>query len=146
MAGSVFGGEGYRKLWARLRQDQGILAPRKQVLRVMGEHALLAPVRRVHYHADRRHDGTIIPEAPHRLWGTDATRVEAEQDGWGRGVMCSDHCHLEAWAEVVKAGDRLSARLGWNHRLPLWANERVTGLQSGASGSSRNRTSRMAVV
>ncbi|HAI21766.1 MAG TPA: IS3 family transposase, partial [Clostridiales bacterium UBA8153] len=78
-----FGGEGHRKLWARLRRHQGMFASRQRVLRVMREHALLAPLRRVHRHSDGRHDGTIIPEAPHRLCGTDATRVEAERDGWG---------------------------------------------------------------
>jgi len=71
---------------------------------------LLAPVSRVRRHADGRHDGTIIPEAPHRLWGADATRVETEPDGWGWVLVCSDRCHLEAWAEVVKVGDRLAAR------------------------------------
>lgn len=106
---SPFCGEGHRKVWARLRRDKGIFASRKRVLRVMRENGLLAPTRRVNRHSDGRHDGTIIPEAPNRLWGTDATRVETELDGWGWVFVCIDHFNLEAWAEVVKVGDRFAA-------------------------------------
>ncbi len=109
IAESPFCGEGHRKVWARLRRDKGIFASRKRVLRVMRENGLLAPTRRVHRHSDGRHDGTIIPEAPNRLWGTDATRVETEMDGWGWVFVCIDHYNLEAWAEVVKVGDRFAA-------------------------------------
>jgi len=55
----------------------------ERVVQVMRERAQLAPVRRLHRHADGRHDWTIIPEAPHRRWGPEATRAEAEPDDWG---------------------------------------------------------------
>ncbi|MFZ5435696.1 MAG: IS3 family transposase [Bacillota bacterium] len=91
-----FSGEGHRKVWARLRRERGIFVSPKRVLQVMRENNLLAP------HSNRRHDGTIIPEAPNRLWGTDATRVETEVDGWDWVFVCVDHFSLEAWGEAFK--------------------------------------------
>ena len=44
ITGSGFHGEGYRKIWARLRVA-GVRASPRRVRRVMGEHGLLAPHR-----------------------------------------------------------------------------------------------------
>ena len=44
LAGSPFHGEGYRKIWARLR-FAGIRTSKRRVLRLMREHGLLAPGR-----------------------------------------------------------------------------------------------------
>jgi hypothetical protein len=44
IVGSGFHGEGYRKIWARLR-FAGVRASPRRVRRVMGEHGLLAPHR-----------------------------------------------------------------------------------------------------
>ena len=44
LAASPFHGEGHRKVWARLRLT-GVRTSKRRVLRLMGEHDLLAPSR-----------------------------------------------------------------------------------------------------
>ena len=65
--------EGYRKVWARLRHKR-IPVSKERVRRLMREHNLQAPQRATNAQGPKVHDGTIIPEAPNRMWGTDATR------------------------------------------------------------------------
>jgi putative transposase len=72
LAASPFQGEGRRKVWARLRQS-GIRTSQRRVLRLMRAHDLLAPTRTGAPHGPRSHDGTIIPEAVNKMWGTDLT-------------------------------------------------------------------------
>ncbi|MBX6723224.1 MAG: IS3 family transposase [Dactylosporangium sp.] len=101
-----FHGEGYRKIRARL----GLRVSGKRVLRLMRENGLLAPVRRVHAHGRRAHDGTIQCDHPNRLWGTDATRFYTEEDGWCWFFGAIDH-HAEdivGW-HVAQVGDRFAA-------------------------------------
>ena len=66
---SPFHGEGYRKVWARLRY-QGIRTSKERVRRLMREHGLQAPQRVGHPHGPKAHDGTIITEEPDEMWGT----------------------------------------------------------------------------
>jgi transposase InsO family protein len=72
LASSPWLGEGYRKVWARLR-FAGTRTGRPRVLRLMRTHGLLAPTRRGSPRGPSVHDGTIIPERPDVMWGTDAT-------------------------------------------------------------------------
>ena len=72
LAASPFHGEGHRKVWARLRVA-GVRTSKQRVLRLMGEHDLLAPARVGSPRGPRNHDGTIIPEALNTMWGTDMT-------------------------------------------------------------------------
>jgi transposase InsO family protein len=72
LARSPFVGEGYRKVWARLRLD-GLRTSKGRVLRLMREAGLLAPTRVGQPHGPKAHDGTIIPDRPDAMWGTDAT-------------------------------------------------------------------------
>ena len=65
LAESPFHGEGYRKVWARLRY-QGIRTSKERVRRLMREHGLQAPQRVGHPHGPKAHDGTIITERPTR--------------------------------------------------------------------------------
>jgi hypothetical protein len=58
LAASPFHGEGHREVWARLR-FAGIRTSKRCVLRLMREHALLAPGRVGRPHGPRAHDGTI---------------------------------------------------------------------------------------
>ena len=44
LSGCPFHGEGHRKVWARLRMG-GVRTSKRRVLRLMGEHGLLAPTR-----------------------------------------------------------------------------------------------------
>jgi len=72
LAASPFVGEGYRKVWARLRLA-GIRTSKPRVLRLMREAGLLAPTRVGRPHGPAAHDGTIIPDRPDAMWGIDAT-------------------------------------------------------------------------
>ena len=65
-------GEGYRKVWARLRV-QGVRTSARRVLRLMREANLLAPTRMGNAHGPKAHDGTIIPDRADVYWGTDQT-------------------------------------------------------------------------
>lgn len=72
LAASPFHGEGHRKIWARLRMS-GVRTSKRRVLRLMGEHGLLAPSRAGSPRGPRNHDGTIIPDTVDKMWGTDLT-------------------------------------------------------------------------
>ena len=72
LARAPFVGEGHRKVWARLRLA-GIRTSKGRVLRLMRDGGLLAPTRVGQPHGPRAHDGTIIPDRPDAMWGTDAT-------------------------------------------------------------------------
>ena len=69
---SVFHGEGYRKVWARLRH-RNVRVWKERVLRLMRENQLLSPHRTAVVRPGNPHDGTILVESPNQLWGTDAT-------------------------------------------------------------------------
>jgi hypothetical protein len=68
LAKTSFLGEGYRKVWAKLRVG-GIRTSKARVLRLMREANLLAPNRTGGPRGPQVHDGTIIPDAPDRMWG-----------------------------------------------------------------------------
>ena len=65
---SPFHGEGYRKVWAKLRVE-GRRTSKERVRRLMREHDLQAPQRAGHAHGPKAHDGTI--EAPDVMHGHD---------------------------------------------------------------------------
>ncbi len=91
---SPFHGEGYRKVWARLRYG-GIRASPGRVLRLMREHDLLAPRRQGNSHDPRAHDGTIIPERLDTMWGTDMTPTFTRHDGQVAIFVAEDHFSAE---------------------------------------------------
>jgi putative transposase len=106
---SAFHGEGYRKVWARLRY-RGIRTSPRRVLRVMREHALLAPTRWGNPHGPRAHDGTIIPERIATLWGTDMTTTFPRHDGQGAIFLAVDHFSAECVGiHAAKHGTRFEA-------------------------------------
>ncbi len=90
---SPFHGEGYRKLWARLR-FKGIRTSRRRVLRLMREHSLLAHQRVGRPHGPKAHDGTITTERVDRMWGTDLTSVMTGE-GQAAVFVAVDHCSAE---------------------------------------------------
>lgn len=106
---SPFSGEGHRKVTARLRRERGIGVGRKRVLRLMRQAGLLAPQRARGRRRPRPHDGTIVPEAPNVIWGTDATMAYTARDGWVWAFVAIDHFSAEAWASVARRGDRFAA-------------------------------------
>ena len=73
IAASLFSGEGYRKVWARLRA-QGVRTAPRRVRRVMKAHDLLAPQRPVQQDA-HPHKGTIVTDRVDDVWGTDMTQT-----------------------------------------------------------------------
>ena len=72
LSGCPCHGEGHRKVWARLRMA-GVRTSKRRVLRLMGQHDLLAPSRVGLPRGPRNHDGTIIPDRVDAMWGTDLT-------------------------------------------------------------------------
>ena len=106
---SPFEGEGYRKVWARLRVQQGIRVSRTRVRVLMRDNNLLSP-HRARRRDGRTHDGTIITDAPNVMWGTDGVRVFTLEDGWGWIFPAVDHWNAECvgW-HVCKKGDRFAA-------------------------------------
>jgi transposase InsO family protein len=111
LAASPFHGEGYRKVWARLRHgDEPIRVGKQRVLRLMRQHQLLAPVRSSHPHGPKAHDGRSTTDAPNVMWGTDGTRFFTEADGWCWLVTAVDHHTSEiVGRHVAKRGDRFAA-------------------------------------
>ena len=93
LAASPFHGEGHRKVWARLRHA-GLRTSRRRVLRLMGEHDLLAPTRAGAPRGPRAHDGTIIPATVDTMWGTDLTTTWTGE-GQAAVFIAVDHCSAE---------------------------------------------------
>lgn len=90
---SPFTGEGYRKIWARLRAKDIRTAPRR-VNRVMRDLGLLAPHRPVQRPA-WLHDGTITTERVDDVWGTDMTQTVTTSQGRAFVFVAVDHCSGE---------------------------------------------------
>ena len=90
---SCFTGEGYRKIWARLRFS-GIRSSPGRVRRLMGENGLLTP-HRVRKGPDKAHDGSITTEAVDVLWGTDMTQSVTLAEGVAHVFVAVDHCNSE---------------------------------------------------
>jgi putative transposase len=93
LAGSPFHGEGYRKVWARLR-FAGIRTSKRRVLRLMRAHDLLAPGRVGRPHGPKAHDGTIRTERVDEMWGTDLTTT-LTGEGQAAIFITVDHASSE---------------------------------------------------
>jgi len=93
LTASAFHGEGYRKVWARLR-FAGVRTSRRRVLRLMREYGLLAHQRIGRARGPRSHDGTITTEHVDEMWGTDLTSVMTGE-GLASVFIAVDHCSAE---------------------------------------------------
>jgi transposase InsO family protein len=91
---SPFHGEGYRKVWARLRH-QGLRTSKDRVRRLMRENGLSALSRAGSARGPRNHDGTIIPERVDTMWGTDMTAAFTTEHGQVAVFVAIDHCSAE---------------------------------------------------
>src|SRR5438309_6691735 len=106
---AVFSGEGYRKIWARLRH-QGIRTSKDRVLQLLRENQLLSPARRPEPVRSHPHEGTIIAERPNQMWGTDATTTFTGAEGMVTVFAALDHCTAECVGiHVVKKATRFEA-------------------------------------
>ena len=90
---SRFHGEGYRKLWARLR-FAGVRASPRRVRRVMRENGLLAP-HRVGRTETKLHDGTIVTDKVNEMWGTDMTQTITVREGRANVFVAVEHANSE---------------------------------------------------
>lgn len=93
IAASRLHGEGYRKLWARLR-FAGVRASPRRVRRVMRENCLLAP-HRVGRTETKPHDGTIITDRVNEMWGTDMTQTVTVGEGRAYVFVAVEHANSE---------------------------------------------------
>ena len=128
---SPFHGEGYRKLWARLR-FAGIRTSRRRVLRLMREHGLLAHQRAGRPRGSRAHDGTITTERVDAMWGTDLTSV-ITGEGQAAVFITVDHCSAECVGlHASRSADRFEAlepiRQGVRERFGAFGNNAASGL------------------
>jgi putative transposase len=105
---SPFHGEGYRKLWARLR-FAGIRTGRRRVLRLTREHGLPAHQRAGHPRGPKAHDGTIATDQVDLMRGTDLTSVTTGE-GQAAVSITVDHCSAECLGiHASRAADRFEA-------------------------------------
>jgi len=105
---SNFFGEGYRKLWARLR-FKGIRTSKERVRRLMKFAGLQAPRPALRERGDRAHRGTICTARPDVMWGTDATSMLTEEGNATIFIMV-DHCTQECLGiHAARRGTRLEA-------------------------------------
>jgi transposase InsO family protein len=106
--GSRLHGEGYRKIWARLRHA-GLRTSARRVRRLMGQHGLLAP-HRVGRPEQRAHDGTITTAAVNVMWGTDMTETITVAEGRARVFIAVDHGSGECvGSHAARSGNRFEA-------------------------------------
>src|SRR4249919_3938082 len=91
IAASRLHGEGYRKLWARLR-FAGVRASPRRVRRVMGENGLLAP-HRVGRAESKPHDGTIVTNKVNEMWGTNMTQTITVEEGRAYVFVAVEHAN-----------------------------------------------------
>src|SRR5439155_4409806 len=94
-------GEGYRKLWARLR-FAGVRTSPRRVRRVMRENGLLAP-HRVGRTEARPHDGTIITDKINEMWGTDMTQTITIREGRANVFVAVEHANSEMFGLTAGA-------------------------------------------
>lgn len=90
---SPFHGEGYRKVWARLRH-KGVRTSKERVRRIMREHGWQAP-HRPQPARQRPHTGTITTAEPDTMWGTDMTVTVTTGEGRANVFVAVDHCTAE---------------------------------------------------
>lgn len=131
LARSPFVGEGYRKVWARLR-GAGIHTSKGRVLRLLRAAGLLAPTRVGHPHGPKAHDGTIIPDRPDAMWGTDAT-ASWTAEGSATIFIAVDHYTAECVGiHAARRGTRFEAleplRQGIQAHFGAYREEVATGL------------------
>jgi transposase InsO family protein len=106
---SPFHGEGYRKIWARLK-FKGLRTSKSRILRLMRENQLLAPHREGNPHSPKAHDRKIITEKVDDMWGTDMTSTITTGEGQAAIFFAVDHCSMECVGiHAAKRGTRFEA-------------------------------------
>ncbi len=132
LADGPFHGEGYRKVWARLR-FKGVRTSKRRVLRLMRAHQLLAPQRAGRPRGPRAHDGTITTERVDEMWGTDLTPVVTDE-GVASIFVAVDHGSTECVGlHAARRATRFEAlepiRQGMRERFGVFAAGSAGGLK-----------------
>ena len=130
---TVFHGEGYRKVWARLRH-RGVRVWKERVLRLMRANNLLSPSRQSEPQPAYQHEGSIIAERPDQVWGTDATSVDTTRDGKVTVFAAIDHYTAECLGiHAVRRADRFEAleplRLAIKERFGSFSENAAAGIR-----------------
>ena len=108
---SDFHGEGYRKLWARLRVA-GVRSSPRRVRRVMGENRLLAP-HRVGRNQEKTHDGTVVTDKVNEMWGTDMSQTVTIEEGRAYVFVAVEHANSEIIGiHAARSANRFEAGAG----------------------------------
>jgi len=132
---AVFAGEGYRKIWARLRYA-GIRTSKERVNRLLRENQLLSPQRQPAPVKEVPHEGTIIADRPDEMWGTDATATCTTAEGTLTIFAAIDHCTAECVGiHAVKKATRFEAL----EPVRQAVRERLGGFRTGAAEGLRLR-------
>ena len=132
---SPFHGEGYRKVWAKLRVE-GMRTSPERVRRLMRAHDLQAPHRVGQAHGPTAHDGTITTETPDVMWGTDMTATVTVGEGAACVFVAVDHCTTECIGlHAAKRGTRFEAL----EPIRQGVRERFGGISDGAARGLRLR-------
>jgi transposase InsO family protein len=106
---SPFVGEGYRKVWARLRH-RGIRTSKDRCRRLMRENDLQGHHYPRRQRGNKAHDGRITTDQPTEMWGTDATAVLTRRHGNIWVFLAIDHCTSECVGlHAAIRGSRLEA-------------------------------------
>ena len=129
---SPFHGEGYRKIWAKLR-FKGIRTSRDRTRRLMRDYGLQAPQRIGHRHGPKAHDGTILTSEPNAIWGTDMTTTVTTREGKAAVFVAVDHFNAECVGiHASKSQSRFEAleplRQGVREHFGAFAEEIATGV------------------
>jgi transposase InsO family protein len=129
---SPFHGEGYRKVWARLR-FRGLRTSKDRVRRLMRRHGLQAPHRLGQAHGPKAHDGSILADRPDTLWGTDLTTTVTLEEGQAAVFAVVDHCTGECLGiHAAREANRFEAleplRQGVRRSFGLFAENAAQGL------------------
>jgi transposase InsO family protein len=132
LTASPFHGEGYRKLWARLR-FAGVRTSRRRVLRLMRAHGLLAHQRAGRPRGSRAHDGRITTDQVDLMWGSDLTSVMTGE-GQAAVFVAVDHGSAECVGlHASRSADRFEAlepiRQGVRERFGAFAKDVARGLE-----------------
>lgn len=133
VATPLFTGEGYRKIWARLRH-KGIRTSKDRVLRLLRTHQLLSPARQPKPRPTNPHEGTIVTAAPNQMWGTDATATVTDAEGAVTVFAAVDHCTTDCVGiHAVKKATRFEAlepmRQGVKHHFGSFSASVAAGLR-----------------
>ncbi len=132
LTNSPFHGEGYRKVWARLRA-KGVRTSKRRIMRLMAEQGLQAPQRTGSPRGPRQHDGTIRTERVDEMWGTDLTTTWTAE-GLAAVFIAVDHCSTECVGiHAARRATRFEAlepiRQGVRERCGAFAKDQAKGLK-----------------